>query len=228
MRITARIPGGNGRLLQYLQAFRISGQVVQNFIVVDLQELPEKSGFPSPRAYYLPPQLSSLKPEPELHIELSEHGGAELHSGSATIVCGVSGKALRPFRIPRSNVMACGEHAIFSVPWAVMAITATHPGDKIEVLKHRIEKFPMGARLKTEEVWKGCARIAEVRCRGCGFEGPPEKHARLQQNRVCSGTLAPTRLDLPAGLEKYQAAAAAAAIKSKCLHCREPHYFLRT
>lgn len=62
----------------------------------------------------------------KLLIECEEYGGGATNTGNAQIICGLSGKALRPFYVPQRGHLAGGTHALFSVPESVVTISFSH------------------------------------------------------------------------------------------------------
>lgn len=90
-----------------------------------------------------------------LLIDISENGGLSEDDNYAQVISGLSGKALRPYFIPRKNVIPCGEHAFFSIPESCVRI-ASH-GEIITISKISIvdDKENEIAKLNFEILYSG-------------------------------------------------------------------------
>lgn len=90
--------------------------------------------------YQLPTNFKSDYSKYTLLMDVSEHGGFDTNKNEkySNIVSGLSGKALKPYFIPKKHVEnPCGQHAFFSVPEACITITG-HDEDIITITENRI------------------------------------------------------------------------------------------
>lgn len=79
------------------------------------------------------------------------------NTGDAEVICGLSGKNLFPYYIPRSGHLACGVRAYFSVPEAVIRISFPHhrgDGD-VDIRKFSTRLVPYGIVLDEFKIWSG-------------------------------------------------------------------------
>jgi hypothetical protein len=226
VKIIAKVPGENQSLVKALTERGIAAKLVRNGVIIELQCRQNGSG-DSPDLYELPPEANSAI----LHLDVTEEGGGMTNTGSGTVVCGMSGKSLRPYFTPRSGSLACGKHAYFSVPNCCVTITGYRGSNAIVVNEHRIIVAPGSdggqvARIETEELWHGEAPTREWKCASCGVtfvEERPDKH-NDPDGSACYGSPVRNKLALPQLFNRFQAAAMAAHDKSNCYHCREVHY----
>lgn len=106
--------------------------------------------------YQVPKEIKDLNSI--LLIDLSENGGYDVSANKkqASIVCGLSSKALRPYFIPRKNVEKNSDHAWFSIPESCIQITAND--ENVEIVKIDIEdnvKESEEAKLKFTSLYNG-------------------------------------------------------------------------
>jgi hypothetical protein len=127
MRVKARINGENQLLVDALSQHGIIAKLVKGGIIVELPALND------PGVYEVPMEVSDAV----LYLDLTEHGGGRTNTGSGTVVCGLSGKALRPYYVPRRGHLACNAHAYFCVPNAAVTVTGFRNG-KVKIEEHRI------------------------------------------------------------------------------------------
>ena len=142
MKIIARVNGENAAFVERLNHQNISAKMIKNGVIVEL---------PYDKGKYLIPPLNDYR----LFIDVQEQGGGLTNTGSATIVCGLTGKPLKPYYCPRRGHLACGIHAYFSVPEAVVTITGYRRDDNVTFSKHIIIVNGNLATLKTETLWSG-------------------------------------------------------------------------
>lgn len=90
-----------------------------------------------------------------LLIDVTESGGLSDTDNYSQVISGLSGKALRPYFIPRKNVVPCGDHAFFSIPEACVKISSH--GEVITISKIIIvdNKENHVAKLNTETLYIG-------------------------------------------------------------------------
>ena len=190
MHVVARVKDGDAALVTALEAQGFAARTVKGGVIIELAVVNGKD----PEPFSVPDQVNGGP----LLFQCVESGG---HDGNgtaeATIICGLSGKMLRPFWIPRSG-RECDVHARFSVPEKVVVITAWHEGLDNEsrikrsyfvVTKHEVSTEDGQATVKSQMLFKG-SLVAH----------------------------------LPGSLKKFADAVEAALAKAECQHCSEPHY----
>lgn len=215
MKITARINHEDQKLLQALLMRGVNAKMVRKGIIV---ELPASAPF----TYWVLKEVGKAK----LFIDVTEQGGGMTHTGDAVVVCGMSGKALRPYFIPRGGHLACGEHAFFAVPNTCVTVTGYRRDATIVIAEHRVVREDQIARITSKQLWVGEANEAEWKCPECHrvvFDDVMEGHTRAD-GEPCFGTPTHARLTLPNSFERFQSAAMAARAKADCYHCRHVHY----
>lgn len=225
MKLVARINGESQQVVESLKPVCASVKLVRGGIIAELKELRNGSG--QFCGYQLPEQLNGAK----LFIDCSEHGGGMTNTGSGTVVCGMSGKALRPYYCPRGGHLACGVHAYFSVPETVVTVTGYRRDTKVTIEEHRISVTPENcsprvARIATKQLWSGEAPAIEWTCLSCGAvftDTCPDEHDR-EDGSKCYGEPHRSKLALPESFDRFQRAAQAARTKGNCYHCRCVHY----
>jgi hypothetical protein len=150
MKVTAKIKGENQSLVDILTQRDITAKLVKGGVIVELpvrkKELLNKSD-----TYEIPAEMNDAT----LIIDITEEGGGMTNIGSGTIICGLSGKALRPYYVPRGGHRACGIHAYFSVPNAVVSVTGYRRDDNVTIEEHRIIRDGNVARIESKELWSG-------------------------------------------------------------------------
>ncbi|OGL69452.1 hypothetical protein A3D60_03205 [Candidatus Uhrbacteria bacterium RIFCSPHIGHO2_02_FULL_47_29] len=143
MRIVARVEGNQRRLIERLGGNGLVWRPIKGgATIVTLQSAP---GFADGMcAVTIPDQLGDFG----LRIEISETWqGSETHS-TASVVCGLSGKALRPFFRGRGD-------GWFSVPNACTVITAWHPNGDVMIAIHFIFRMENTALIGHHALWRG-------------------------------------------------------------------------
>lgn len=93
-----------------------------------------------------------------LLINVAEKGGKCGDISYAQIVCGVSGKPLKPFFLPRKNVQPCSDHAYFTLPERCYTIEASEDYENIVKIKEHtieIDEDNNKARIRTDDVFVG-------------------------------------------------------------------------
>lgn len=152
MKIVAKINRENQSLVGDLNGRGINAKLVKGGAIIDLPISLE--GLLSDNVFYeVPAEL--INKDAIFFIDVIEHGGAATNTGSGTIVCGLSGKALRPYYVPRGGHLSNGTHAYFSVPAACITITGYRHIDAVTIEEHRIVKTDNGVRIESLERWSG-------------------------------------------------------------------------
>jgi len=149
MKITAKIQGENLVLVDALRKSGINAKLVKNGVIVELPKA-ECSSYQK-TVFEAPKQLNGAT----LLIDCEEHGGGMTNTGSGTVVCGLSGKMLRPYFTPRRGHLACGAHGYFSVPGAVVTVTGYRRDTNVSIQEHRIKKDGELAWIETSDIWSG-------------------------------------------------------------------------
>jgi len=150
--ITAKIKGEKTSLFELLKHKGLSARMVKGGIVV---ELPVSYG--EFKTYTIPDDLKGH--EFGLFIDVAEEGGGKSNTGDATIVCGLSGKALKPYYVPGGGHLSCGIHAYFAVPEAVVTVNADrhHDDVRISINRHEIQRTANNgiAYIRSKKLWSG-------------------------------------------------------------------------
>ncbi|MBN1325962.1 hypothetical protein JW977_03195 [Candidatus Falkowbacteria bacterium] len=150
MKITARINGENQSLVDTLTQRGITAKLVKGGVIVELPTR-KKESWNDPDTYEVPVEVNGAT----LFLDVAEEGGGMTNTGSGTVVCGLSGKALRPYYVPRGGHLACGTHAYFSVPNAVVTVTGYRRDENVTIEEHRIVRDGNVARIKSKKLWCG-------------------------------------------------------------------------
>jgi len=150
MKVTARINGENQSFVDTLTQRGITAKLVKGGVIVELPARKKKS-WSDPDTYEVPAEVNDAK----LFIEVTEHGGGMTNTGSGTVVCGLSGKPLRPYYVPRGGHLACGTHAYFSVPNAVVTVTGYRRDDNVTIEEHRIVRDGNVVWIESKKLWSG-------------------------------------------------------------------------
>lgn len=91
----------------------------------------------------------------EVLLHASEGGGATTSQGYANVICGETGKALRPYLVPTSGSLSNGDHAFFSVPGTLIEVFATWDVD-VQIRRHSLVVCPDGyITITTRVLWEG-------------------------------------------------------------------------
>jgi hypothetical protein len=144
VKVVARRAGEDAALAEDLRAKGLRAKLVRGAVVVDL---PKSDG---DRGYYdIPPGLGGST----FLIDVAEEGGAFTKTGHARVVCGVSGKPLRPYYMPRNGHLANGQHAFFSVPEQVITVSANK--ENIKITRHVLSEVGDRVGMESEEIWSG-------------------------------------------------------------------------
>ena len=144
MKIQGKITERDEELAQTLRHSASSVKLVKNGIVIDPWETDDG-------IFIIPESTKQI----HLFLNLSEFGGGMTKTGSATVVCGVSGKPLKPYKIFRHGDLACNTHALFSVPEKAITIRA-EKNRQIVIREHKIViTAPRRACIHSETLWTG-------------------------------------------------------------------------
>jgi len=148
MKITARLDGEDEQLVETMTNRGITAKLVKGGVIVDLQ----LAGCNS-YTYEIPWELGDAT----LLINVAERGGGWTKTGSGTVVCGLSGKPLWPYYVPRRGHLACETHAYFCVPSAVVTITGYRRDNTVMIEEHRIihTHHTDAALIESEKLWEG-------------------------------------------------------------------------
>lgn len=145
MKIVAKVKKESLELVDSLNKRGINAKLARNGVVIELPN-DEVSG-----KYEIPAEAQDAI----LFIDCTESGGGYTNTGSATVVCGLSGKALRPYLVSRSGHRACDTHAYFSVPCSVITVTGYRKQSNIEIVSHTIIRDGNIARIESKSIWSG-------------------------------------------------------------------------
>jgi hypothetical protein len=222
MKITARINEEKQDIVDILTQHGITAKLVRGGVIVELP-VRKKESWNEPDVYEVPTEVNSSA---ILLIDVAEEGGGMTNTGSGTVVCGLSGKALRPYYMPRGGHLACGTHAYFSVPNAVVTVTGYRRDNNITIDEHRIIREGNIARIHSKKLWSGEAPTIEWECLSCGAiftDECPTEHNQ-EDGSKCYGEPRRSKVALPISFERFQVAAMAARTKGDCYHCRCVHF----
>ncbi|MDD4937762.1 MAG: hypothetical protein PHX34_01975 [Candidatus Shapirobacteria bacterium] len=142
-KVIAKLSGEHVNLLE-----RLGHSVVKLVRNATLVELKATDG-----VYRIPKEIYGFSFS--LQIEVAEEGGGYTHTGFSTIVCGLSGKKLKPYFMPRYGDLACEKHAFFSVPMSVVLVKGDRAKEEVEITKHSIVCINQTVRVEESLIWKG-------------------------------------------------------------------------
>ena len=149
MKITARINREDPELVEALLQRGVKSKLVKGGIIVELPALREPAdGYDG--EYKIPEEVAGVM----LFVDIVESGGGRTSSGSGIVVCGVSGKPLRPYYTHQHGNLSNGIHARFAVSTAVVTITGYRNESRITIRKHEIIREGRTARIKTTLLWE--------------------------------------------------------------------------
>ncbi|MDD3487516.1 MAG: hypothetical protein PHF35_04050 [Candidatus Moranbacteria bacterium] len=148
MKIVAKVSGEKPELVKVLGQHEIKAKLVKGGVVVELPER-DRENWNDPQTFDVPAEVNGAT----LFIDVAEEGGGMTNTGSGTVVCGLSGKALRPYYVPKGYCNA--DHAYFSVPGSVITITGYRRDDNVTIREHKIVREGNMARIDTEVLWEG-------------------------------------------------------------------------
>jgi hypothetical protein len=101
--------------------------------------------------YWIPEELE----EPIFLLHAAEEGGGQRRTGRSTIVCGLSGKALKPYYIRAGSAKICGEHAYFTVPNGLVTVSGYRQDRSVAIREHTILIHKGIAKINTSILWDG-------------------------------------------------------------------------
>jgi hypothetical protein len=136
--------------------------------------------------------------------------------GISQIVCGLSGKPLRPYYIPRTIFEE--DHAFFSIPEALITVHGEKKNAYVTINEHRLSVQNGTAKVVSKVLWKGYGNTVLWKCECGKVLRDPEKHPGCR-------IIKKYKLSLPKWLDRFQNAAIAAREKALSENCREPHYY---
>lgn len=151
MKIVAKINGEDQSLAERLSQRGLFAKLVKGGVVIDLPVQASRS-YDDPDSYEVP---AEIKDDAKLFIDALEYGGAATNTGSGTIVCGLSGEALRPYYVPRGGHLANGTHAHFSVSSSCVTVTGYRHENVVTIEEHKIKRDGNTALIETKELWRG-------------------------------------------------------------------------
>jgi len=147
MKIIIKVPGESQQLVDSLGSKDVEAKIIRGGVLVSP---PRKSGA---GGYVIPEEV--LKRKFIVLIDCHEEGGAMTNTGSATIVCSFRGKLLKPYYRPTKGHLSNGIHAYFSVPNAVVTITARSYDSDISIVMHRAIVKNGIIDIEGKELWSG-------------------------------------------------------------------------
>ncbi len=140
MQIRGRIHSNEEDIFRYLTR---KGVVVKREKRSMLFDLKITAGLlePGPEYCEIPRAVKDVSAEVVYLIEASEKGGLRLHDGNGTIVCGLKGKRLRPYYVPRKKN---GPTAFFSAVGGLSTVTAYFHEGTFMIMNHKIKENSNG------------------------------------------------------------------------------------
>lgn len=112
MKIVARINAENVAMVESLKQRDINAKLVKGGVIVELPA--SKDSTRDDSKYEIPNEV--IVANATLFIDCEEKGGGMTNTGSGTVVCGLSGKALRPYYVPKGYCNADHAHFLASKP----------------------------------------------------------------------------------------------------------------
>lgn len=150
MKITARVNGENQQLVNDLTQRGIVAKLVKGGVIIELPKR-ENGSYKDPGTFDIPEEVGDA----QLSIGVSESGGGMTNTGSGNVVCGLSGKPLRPYYVPKGGHLANETHAYFSVPNAVVTVTGYRRDDEVVIEEFRIVRDGNVAKIESKTIWSG-------------------------------------------------------------------------
>ena len=186
MKVTVRVFNSSAEIFQQEDCF----EEAKNLSKGSVATLAPVQG-----AYRLPPTIGAMIPG-SAHLFIEAEGKGGLHPDGkvdAQVVCGLSGKPLRPFHVVRGGSLTPPNdvHALFSVPDNIVVIRAEEDG-RVAITKHSIvlgdgdvvsvqeeqiyHGFPQnlsGWKSKYQVAAQACARKGQtMNCRSAHYVAP--------------------------------------------------------
>ncbi len=152
MHITAKVNEGNQALADTLAKRGITAKLVKGGVIVELP-VSKKGSRNDPDTYKIPAEVAGAT----LLINVTEHGGGGI--GRGTVVCGLSGAALRPYYVPRGGSLNDGTHAHFAVYSNVVTITGYRFNYNVTIEEHWIVRDGNTARIESKTFWSGDLKV---------------------------------------------------------------------
>jgi len=145
MKIIAKVYGEDPNLVETLVKRQVSAKLVKGAVIVELPEL--KGSY----TYEIPKEIMKAT----FCIDISECGGGMTNTGSGQIVCGLDGRALRPYYVPRGGSLCNGNHAYFAIPDGLVTINGENKCQNVVIQEHRIEVSENTAKIVSKDIWSG-------------------------------------------------------------------------
>lgn len=192
--LKAKVLGEDPRLIESLKEIGFSSKMVRGAVIVDLRHVG------TDRTHYKVPDLLT---DYQLFVEVSENGSGATNTGYATIVCGLKGQPLKPYRLDHK---CGGDHAQFALYDSFVTVYGSRRRDDYEIVIKQYQFEPEN-KLTIEN------KKVIV-----------ERFARLKEEQLWKGVLE----ELPVLFGQFEDAANAALIKTNCYHCKEAHFIQKT
>jgi hypothetical protein len=147
VKLVCRKKGENPGLVDALKARGIRAKHVRVGVLADMV-VSGRAG-----VYTFPPGMNGA----DLLIDVEESWLREVEGTRAQVVCGLSGKALRPYFVPaRGHPSGRSGQAFFSIPTAVVLVTAYRDG-RVEIRHLWVETGGDITTLLARLLWSGSA-----------------------------------------------------------------------
>jgi hypothetical protein len=107
------------------------------------------------KGYIMPEKLEKMDCQMLLHA--AESGGGMTNTGYSTIICGLSGKALRPYVVHTHGHLSNGTHAEFWILSSYIKICASKKEQDLDIVKMTAEydEQERVIRVSETQIWHG-------------------------------------------------------------------------
>ena len=151
IKVRAELPD----LVKAVKASGFEARIVRNGTIITLKQ--DYGRTTGNRQVFLMPYDVLKGHSLSLSIDTTESGGGASNTGRCHLVCGMTGKALKPFLVPTSGHLSNGVHAHFCVFEKFVSVDCSYSRGITEVqINNVIAKFEGNdAVIDTETVWEG-------------------------------------------------------------------------
>ncbi len=202
----------------------ISAKVVSGGVLIKLS-YSKKEG--EKTIFDLPPEVVGRL----IFINCSEYGGTPDKDtlGYGNVVCGLSGKPLRPYyRLPKLKYNTRPSlrervQARFAVPCKVVSVGVSSE-NILKIFENNVVVSEGKAVLERIALFQDAIRIKKWRCPICGKILFSDEQHKNEDGEFCWGKPTVLAVDIPKEFERFSLATVAVAKKARCVNCRCIHY----
>ena len=126
-----------------------------------------------------------------------EKGGASEREGEAQIICAEDFSPLKPLKVIKREVVACGEHAVFDAKVGIHVVKAYQKNGEFLTTIYKVQRIEKGL----------CGEL---------------KAYLLVENRFAF-----RKWEIEPDTDKMREAISAAHKKAACIRCRAAHYYIK-